>query len=269
MAAPLITSRLMGDLPEHVAENRRHWDDMAEQWVETGERLWARDEPCWGEWAIPESELNMLPVDMTDMDAIELGCGTGYVSGWMARRGARVTGIDNSARQLETATRLARLHDVDIELIHGNAETVPKPDASYDFAISEYGAAIWADPYAWIPEAARLLRPGGRLVFLGNHILVGLCSPIDGSMPATEILERPYFGLHRFDWRDAVDEPGGIEFNLTFSAWIRLFAQTGLELDDLIEIQAPPDTERPASNVTVDWARQFPSEIVWKLHKSE
>jgi hypothetical protein len=33
----------------------------------------------------------------------------------------------------------------------------------------EYGAAIWCDPYRWIPEAARLLRPGGELLFLGNH----------------------------------------------------------------------------------------------------
>ena len=61
-------------------------------------------------------------------------------------------------------------------LVHGNAERVPYPDASFDLAISEYGAAIWCDPYAWIPEAARLLRPGGRLVFLGNHTLLQLCA---------------------------------------------------------------------------------------------
>ena len=42
------------------------------------------------------------------------------------------------------------------------------PTRSFDLAISEYGAAIWADPYKWIPEAARLLRPGGQLIFLGN-----------------------------------------------------------------------------------------------------
>jgi SAM-dependent methyltransferase len=60
----------------------------------------------WGNWSVPETELHLLPEDMSGMDAIELGCGTGYVSAWMARRGARVTGIDVSAEQLATARRL-------------------------------------------------------------------------------------------------------------------------------------------------------------------
>ena len=93
--------------------------------------------------------------------AIELGCGTGYVSAWMRRRGASVYAIDNSERQLATARRLATEHGVEFTLHHGSAEAVPYPDHFFDFAISEYGAAIWCDPYLWIPEAHRLLRPGG------------------------------------------------------------------------------------------------------------
>ena len=58
-----------------------------------------------------------------------------------------------------------------MELIEANAEDVPLPDASFDLAISEYGASIWCDPYKWIPEAARLLRPGGELIFLRNSTL--------------------------------------------------------------------------------------------------
>ena len=119
----------MTDLPEHVAVNRQYWDSMAHEWVEMGERAWA-DEPSWGEWGVPESELGLLPTDMTGIDAIELGCGTGYISGWLARRGAKVVGIDNSTEQLKTAARLAAAHEVDIEWIHGNAETVPKPPSA-------------------------------------------------------------------------------------------------------------------------------------------
>ena len=137
----------MGELPEHVAVNRAFWDGMADEWVEGGERAWKWAEPAWGTWGIPEAELRLLPDDMAGMQAIELGCGTGYVSGWMARRGASVTGIDNSVEQLRTAQRLAEQHGVELELIHGNAEAVPKQGESFDFAISEYGAAIWADPY--------------------------------------------------------------------------------------------------------------------------
>ena len=79
--------------------------------------------------------------------AIELGCGTGYVSAWMRSRGASVYAIDNSAAQLATARRLSDLHGLDdIEWVHGNAEMVAQPDGSFDFAISEYGAAIWCEP---------------------------------------------------------------------------------------------------------------------------
>ena len=113
--------------------------------------------------------------DVAGLDAIELGCGTAYVSAWLARRGARPVGIDNSPRQLETARRLQAEHALEFPLLLGNAESVPLPDASFDLAISEYGAATWADPFRWVPEAARLLRPGGRLHFLKSSPLL-LCS---------------------------------------------------------------------------------------------
>jgi SAM-dependent methyltransferase len=254
-------------LPEHVAANRSHWDAQAPQWIAPAERNWGAAEPNWGIWATPESTLQLLPEDMADLDAIELGCGTAYVAAWMARRGARVVGIDNSERQLDTARRLARDHGVELTLVHGNAETVPYDDGSFDFAISEYGAAIWCDPYVWIPEAHRLLRAGGSLVFLGNTPLTLVCTPLDGSSPCTDRLERGYFSLHRLDWRDAVDDPGGIEFNLPISQWFRLFRETGFEVVDYIEIQAPGSGSEVNFFVTADWARRFLSEQVWKLRK--
>ena len=230
--------RRMSDesLAEHVRVNQAHWDTDAPNWVASGERNWSA-EPSWGMWGVPLPGL--LPDDMTGLDAIELGCGTAYVSAWMARRGATVVGIDNSAGQLATARRLAAEHGVELTLVHGDAESVPYPDGSFDFAISEYGAAIWCDPYVWIPEAHRLLRPGGTLVFLGSSTLAMLCSPIDGSLPITERLERDYFTIHRLDWREAADEPGGIEFNLPISGWLRLFRDTGFDVVDFLEIQAP------------------------------
>ena len=258
----------MSDLPLHVAENRRHWDDMADQWVAPGERSWA-GEPKWGIWGVSQDLAPLLPEDLTGRRAIELGCGTGYVSAWMHRRGAQVYAIDNSERQLRTARRLAAEQGIDdIEWVHGNAEAVPQPDASFDFAISEYGAAIWCDPYVWIPEAHRLLKPGGELVFLGNHPLMIICNSPAGDSPVGAHLERPYFGLHSVDWTKAIEDPGGIEFNLPIGQWIALFRRTGFEVLDYWEIRAPDDAAGTEFWVPAEWAQQWPSEQAWRLRKS-
>ena len=254
------------ELPEHVLVNRRQWDADAPGWVAAGERHWAEREVSWGVWNIPEATVRMLPQDMTGMDAIELGCGTGYVSAWMARRGARVTGIDNSQRQLETARRLGAEHHLDITWIHGNAEQVPRPDGAYDFAVSEYGAAIWCDPFVWIPEAHRLSRSGGVLAFLGNHPLSLACTPLDGS-PTAETLVRDWFSLHRIDWRQVAIDPGGIEFTLPTGGWFRLFDRVGFDVIDYQELQAPDPGAGNPFGTPAGWAHRFPSEHVWKVRK--
>ena len=252
-------------LPIHARENRAYWDRTAEDWVEAGERAWAADVPTWGAWGLPEAELRLLPESMAGMDAIELGCGTGYVSAWMARRGARVVGIDNSERQLATAARLSQAHGVALTLHHGSAETVPWPDASFDFAISEYGAAIWCDPHVWIPEAHRLLKPGGALVFLGNSPLAMICAPESGA-PCEPVLHRTYFGLHRIDWTEVEIDPGGIEFNLPFSGWLRLFRETGFEVVDYLKLRVPAGSPDRFGTPGA-WAERWPAEHVWKLRK--
>jgi SAM-dependent methyltransferase len=253
------------ELPEHVQRNRVAWDLMATDYVETGEHAWKESEPSWGIFSIPESEVGMLPPDVAGLDTIELGCGTAYVSAWLARRGARPVGIDNSPKQLETARRLQAEHDLTFPLHLGNAEATPFPDASFDLAISEYGACLWCDPYKWIPEAARLLRPGGQLMFLTNGLLIALGSPQgdDEDAPVTDRLERDLFGLHRFDWSD-----GSVEFHLPHGEWIRLLRENGFDVEALIELQAPEGaTTKYHPYVTAEWARRWPAEEVWKARK--
>jgi SAM-dependent methyltransferase len=252
------------DLPEHVRRNRAEWDRWASDYVANGERSWrlAPGQEDWGVWDIPESEVRILPDDLAGRDVIELGCGTGYVSAWLARRGAHPVGIDNSEMQLATARRLQQEHGLEFPLIHGNAETVPLPDASFDLAISEYGASIWADPYRWIPEASRLLRPGGELIFLVNGTLLMLCMP-DAEAVATNQLLRPYFGLHRLEWSD----DNSVNFHLGYGDWIRLLRANGFEVEDLLELRPPEGAVTTFEYVTNEWARQWPSEEVWKARK--
>lgn len=257
-------------LPEHVTENIRLWDAMADDWVAAGERRWA-GEPVWGQWDVSQDACPLLPEDCSDLDVVELGCGTGYVSGWAARRGAgRVVGVDTSAEQLRTARRLADEHGADVTLHQASAEDVPEPDGAFDLAVSEYGAATWCDPHVWLREAWRLLRPGGRCNFLTNHPLVHAVSPVDGSLPIDTELVRDWHAMHRFDWRDAVDEPGGIEFNLSTADWFALFVEIGFEVTDYREPRPAADradgSDQPF-HVTRSWSARWPSEQAWFLRR--
>jgi SAM-dependent methyltransferase len=103
MGGARLGCTLVSYLPDYVQRNRASWDAVAQQYVEAGRRNWAADEPSWGIWGVPESQVRMLPADLDGLDAIELGCGTAYGSAWLAQRGARPVGIDNSEAQLETA----------------------------------------------------------------------------------------------------------------------------------------------------------------------
>jgi len=254
----------MEDLPEHVARNRAQWNDWAPEYVPDGRRNWEAAEPTWGIFSVPEAEVGLLPREIDGRDAIELGCGTGYVSAWLARRGARPVGIDNSEAQLATARAFQEEFDLQFPLIFGNAEKVPYPDESFDIAISEYGASIWCDPYLWIPEAARLLRPGGELVFLVNSVLAILCGPDDGEVPAGDELLRPLFGMHRIEWPD----DDAVEFHLPQGKMIDLLRSCDLTVEQLIEIRPPADATTRYPHVSLEWARRFPCEEVWRARKA-
>jgi SAM-dependent methyltransferase len=249
--------------PDYLRRNRIAWNAEAPSYVESGRRAWS-SEPSWGIWSVPESELRLLP-DVAGWDVLEAGCGTAYVSAWLARRGAHPTGLDNSPAQLETARKLQSENDLRFPLVLGFAEQLPFRDETFDFVVSEYGAAIWSDPYRWIPEAARVLRPGGELLFLGNSTLLMLCTPDGEEQPAKAVLERGFFGMHRFDWPD--DEPPATEFHLGHGDWIRLLRGNDLEIIDLVEIQSPRDAETRYDFVTAAWAHRWPSEEVWKARK--
>jgi SAM-dependent methyltransferase len=249
--------------PDHVHRNRSAWDRRAAEYADPGLRRWAAAEPAWGIWAVPEAQVGALPPGLAGLDVIELGCGTGYVSAWLAQRGARPVGLDISPAQLATARELQQRFGLRFPLLHASAEQVPFADAAFDLVISEYGASIWCDPYQWIPEAARLLRPGGRLVFLVNAVQLMLSVPDEVDLPATDRLLRPYFGMHRFEWPD--DE--SVEFHLGHGDMIRLLRDCGFEVEDLIEIRPPAGSTTRHPLATLEWAQQWPCEEVWKARK--
>ncbi len=238
------------------------------EYPEWASRAWSQDEPTWGMLRIPDSSAHALPDSVAGLDVIELGCGTAYFSALLARRGARPVGVDNSPKQLATVRRMQAQFGIDFPLHLVNAEELPFSDASFDLAISEYGASIWCDPGKWIPEAARVLRPGGQLIFLVNGVLVMLCSgPEDTEdMPIDGCFRRPYFGMHRFEWPDS----DGVEFHLNHGDMIRRLRSSGFAIEDLIELQAPADTGRATPLIPYvpdEWARQWSAEEIWCVRK--
>ena len=250
------------DRPDYVQQNVANWTRANTDYTDdSGSRAWAQEEIKWGVFETPESELNLLG-NVNGLDVVELGCGTAYFSSWLARRGARVVGVDPTPAQLETARRLQGETGIEFPLIEAIGENVPLPDSSFDLVLSEYGASLWADPYRWVPEAARLLRPGGRLVFLTNSTVSVLCMTMDG---VGEQLVRPQFELGKWVWPDTNE----VEFHLAHGDWIELLHENGFEIERLVELFANPESETHTyyKYVTAEWARQWPHEEAWAARK--
>ena len=248
---------------ESVAANIAAWTRRNAEYTDpSAARAWAPAEFRWGKAGVPEAELDVLG-DVSGLDIVELGCGTAFVAARLARLGARVVGVDPTPAQLETARRMQRETGLEFPLVEAPGEAVPLPDASFDIAISEHGAAAWADPQQWLPEAYRLLRRGGKLAFLHTSPLAYCCFPDVGQI--TEQLQRPYFDVHRVIW------PGddGVEFQLGHGDWIALLRDTGFVVERLIELQATESavTHEYYNDVPVEWARQWPEEEIWVARK--
>jgi SAM-dependent methyltransferase len=249
--------------PDYVAVNRDAWTQANADYTDRRAReAWAQEEITFGKWKIPERELRVMP-ELRDRDVVELGCGTAYFGAWLKRAGARrVVGVDVTPAQLETARRMNEEFGLGLEFLEENAEQTSLPDDSFDLVFSEYGASIWCDPGRWIPEAARLLRPGGELFFMRGSTLSLLCMPDEGEVG--ERLARPQKGLYRLEWYD--DEPG-VEFHPSFSELFAILRSNGFELLDFRELFAPADAvdHEYYDTVPAEWAKRWPDEEIWRL----
>jgi SAM-dependent methyltransferase len=254
--------------PDYVAINREGWTRANAEYTDARARdAWAQAEPTWGKWHIPETEVRLLP-EVAGKDVVELGCGTAYFGAWLKRAGARrVVGIDITPAQLETARRMNHEFGLGLELIEANAEETGLPDASFDLAVSECGASIWCDPARWIPEAARLLRPDGELLFLRGSTLSILCAPDEG--PTTDRLVRPQKGLYRLDWPETEADDAGVEFHPGAGDLFRILRASGFELLDLVELFALEDAvdHEYYPYPPAEWAKRWPSEEVWRARR--
>jgi SAM-dependent methyltransferase len=250
-----------GSLTEHERRNRASWDESSDEYQgQHGSQLAESGGRAWGTWQIPEADLRVLG-DVAGKDVLELGCGAAQWSIALALAGARPVGLDLSERQLEHARRLQAAAGVRFPLVHASAEAVPLPDASFDIVFCDHGAMTFADPYRTVPEAARLLRPGGLLAFNHEAPILSVCWPLHAEH-AGETLVNDYFGMH------ALDDGEDVSFQLPHGEWIRLFRANGFVIEDLLELRPAADAVSSYRNDDERaWSRRWPGEEIWRVRR--
>ncbi len=242
--------------------NREFWDADADDYQAAhAPDLGGEQARAWGVWRIRESDLHVLG-DVAGLDVLELGCGAAQWSIALARDGAAPIGLDQSRAQLRHAQQLQVALGVEFPLVAASATAAPFPAASFDVVFCDHGAMSFCDPAATVPEAARLLRPGGRFAFCKTAPLLYLT--YDWAKDRQDRrLHADYFGMRTF-----ASGEGTVDYQVPYGEWVRTFRQHGLIVEDLLELRPPEDaTTTFVDFAPLDWARRWPAEEIWVLRR--
>ena len=157
---------------ESAQANRHWWDANAQDYyAEHGVTLGDAD-LLWCPEGLQEGTAGLLgPV--AGLDVLEIGCGAAQGARWLTAAGAHVSAFDVSFGQLHQARELDARSGIAVpRLVQADAQQLPFLDGSFDLAVSAFGALPFvADAPGTLAEVARVLRPGGRLVFSVTHPL--------------------------------------------------------------------------------------------------
>lgn len=245
----------------HERRNRAFWDADADDYQTahtsdlTGDRVRA-----WGAYRVPEAELGVLGA-IAGHEVLEYGCGAAQWSIALADEGAVPVGLDQSRAQLRHARRLQHEHGVRFPLVAASGEATPFRDARFDLVFCDHGAMSFCDPAASVPEVARLVRPGGRVVFCHTTAWLELTYDDERERQGRR-LQADYFGMRCFDRGE-----GTVDFQIPYGEWIRLFRACGLTVEDLVELRPSPDATSTYDLVPRRWARRWPAEQIWVLRR--
>lgn len=243
-------------MDDYLRANRAGWNEDSDDYQGRHSAQLERAGMAWGTYSIPEDDVGALG-DVAGKRALELGCGGAQFGRAVADAGAHVIGLDMSEVQLSHARRNAP----GMPLVQGSGTEVPFADETFDLVFCDHGAIGWAEPAVVVPEAARVLRPGGRLAFNLSTRVWAICWDSETSGP-NDRLRRDYFG------DDRMTDDEGTFFAPTISRWVRILRGAGLAIEDMVELRAPPGrTSTYADSFPYDWCSRWPGEHVWVATK--
>jgi SAM-dependent methyltransferase len=183
--------------------NRAHWDALAGAHGQ-GDPIYDVEALIGGRDSLRAAEaagVREAVGAVAGLDVMHLQCHIGFDAISLARRGARVTGVDFSPAALEKARTLARRCEVQVDFVEADATKLPVDlHNRFDLVYATIGVLVWIDDLrAWMRSAASALRGGGKLLLVDIHPvnqMVGSLDPLE--------LDFPY----AFDGPRKFDEPG-------------------------------------------------------------
>jgi SAM-dependent methyltransferase len=235
---------------ESAHANRTWWDaNAAEYYADHGDTLGDAD-LLWCPEGLREADARLLG-DVRGRDVLEVGCGAAQGGRWLVAQGAVVTAFDVSWGQLKQARALDRSTGVAVpRLVQADAQRLPFRDAAFDVVMSAFGGIPFvADSAGTMRELARVVRPGGRVVFSVTHPLRWAFPDDPG--PAGLTVRQSYFDRTPYVEEDERGYAVYVEHHRTLGDRIRELVGAGLVLDDLVEPEWPEDR-------TEEWGQWSP-----------
>jgi len=222
--------------------NRARWDALAalhgqDAYYDTEALVGGRDT------LMPEENdaVRASVGSLVGLDVLHVQCHIGFDTISLARRGARVTGLDFSAASLAKATTIAHRCGTDVEWVQADSTLVERSLAGrFDLAYATIGVLCWiADVGAWMRAVHSTLRPGGQLILIDTHPLhemVATPRPLTFDMPYADDGGHLFEGDGSYAVPDAELPAGGsVYYSHSIGEIVSAAAAAGLRIDELTE----------------------------------
>lgn len=245
-----------------VRANRSWWDSSAREYYAEHGAFLGDAGFVWGPEGWTEAELNLLGAT-PGQRILEIGGGAGQCGRWLAsERGATVVCSDLSLGMLEVGRQIEESHGIRLPLVQCDATRLPFADESFDTVFTSYGAVPFvADSAGLLAEAARVVRPGGRVVFSTTHPFRWAFPDVPGAAGLTATMS--YFDRTPYVETDDHGRLAYAEHHRTMGDRVRELVAAGLVLKDVVEPEWPARNEQEWGGWSPLRGRVFPGTAIF------